>query len=79
MTLKTEGTTIGKLNRAMKKMSDKEGGEPRVKIHKNIITPQVISRVKPNIENFILFLFEMNMAEANPNKNETTPRMPIAR
>ena len=79
MTLKTEGTIIGKLNKHVKKMSDKEGGEPRMKTHKNIITPKVTSRLKLNIENLILFLSEINMAEANPKKNETTPKIPVAK
>jgi hypothetical protein len=79
MTPKTEGTKIGKLNKDVKKMSDKEGSEPRMKTHKNIITPQVMSRLKPNIENFILFLSDINIAEANPKKNETKAKMPIAK
>jgi hypothetical protein len=79
MTLKTEGTIIGKLNKDVKKMSDKEGDEPRMKTHKNIITPQVISKLKPNIENFILFLSEINMDEVDPKRNETTQKMPIAK
>jgi hypothetical protein len=78
MTLKTEGTKIGKLNKNINKMFDSEG-EPTMKTHKNIITPQVISRLKPNIENLILFLSEINMAEVNPKKNEITPKIPVAK
>jgi hypothetical protein len=78
MTLKTEGTKIGKLNKDANKTSDKVG-EPIMKTNKNIITPQVTSRLKPNIENFILFLSEINMAEVNPKKNEITPKMPVAK
>jgi hypothetical protein len=78
ITLKTEGTMIGKLNKEMKEMSDIEGGEP-MKTQENIVIPQVTSRLKPNSENLILFLSKINLAEANPKKNETTPNMPIAK
>jgi len=75
---KTEGTKIGKLNKNTNKTFDKVG-EPIMKTNKNIITPQVTSKLKPNIENFILFLSEINMAEVNPKKNEITPKIPVAK
>jgi hypothetical protein len=78
MTLKTEGAKIGKLNKDINKMSDRER-EPIMKTHKNIITPQAVSMLKPNIENFILFLSEISMAEVNPKKNEITPKIPVAK
>ena len=74
-----EGTKIGKLNIDINKMSNKLTGELRMKTHKNIITPQAVSMLKPNVENFILFLSEINTPEANPKKNEITPKMPIAK
>ena len=75
---RTEGTKIGKLNKDTNKTSDKLA-EPITKTNKNIITPQVTSRLKPKIENFILFLSEINIAEANPKKNEITPKIPVAK
>ena len=78
MTLKTEGTKIGKLNKDANKTSDKVC-EPIMKTNENMITPQVTSRLKPDIENFILFLSEINMVEVNPKKNEITPKVPVAR
>lgn len=76
--LKAEGTKIGKLNRDTNKTSDKLD-EPLMKTNKNMITPQVTSRLKPNIENFILLLSEINMAEVNPKMNEINPKIPVAK
>jgi hypothetical protein len=78
MTLKAEGTKIGKLNKDANKTFDKVC-EPIMKTIENMITPQVTSRLKPDIENFILFLFEINMVEVNPKKNEIAPKVPVVR
>ena len=75
---KIEGTKIGKLNKDTNKKSDRDG-EPIMKNRKNIITPQAVSMLKQNIENFILFLCVINAAEANPKKNEINPKMPVAK
>lgn len=78
MMAKTDGTKIGRLNKDSKKMSDKID-KPNMKTLKNIIAPQIIGKLKPNTENFILFLRETNMPEANPKGNEITPKMPVAK
>jgi hypothetical protein len=68
---KTEGTKIGKPNKDANKM-----GKSSIKTDKSIITPQVISKLKPNTENLILFLSQTKMPEAKPKGNEIEPKMP---
>ena len=75
---KTDGTKIGKLNKDSNKRSDTID-EPNMKTRKNIIAPQIIGKLKPKTENFILLLCKTNMPEANPKGNEIKPKMPVAK
>jgi hypothetical protein len=72
---KTEGTKIGKLKKDINNKASDKMLEPNMKTRKNIIAPQVISKLKPNSENFILFLSQTKMPEANPKGNAITPKM----
>ena len=64
ITLKIERTAIGK---------------PNANIGIAIIMPDVISKLKPNIENPILLRFKAKMPEAKPKENEMMPKIPVAR